>query len=152
WRLGGALLGELRVEALLARPRRLAERLQPDHARAALERVEGAPQRRQQLDVAGRRLQLGARGARRLDNLARFLEEDLAHLVIVLEVLDQRDRRHLLERDRRADDRKARWLGRGGDEIDQRLGELAAGARERIGIGRPGERALRFQDGGGKPG
>src|SRR5436305_1873221 len=59
-RLGGALLGELRVEELLARPRGLAERLQADHPRAALERMEGAPQRRQQFEVARIRMQLGA--------------------------------------------------------------------------------------------
>ena len=149
-RLGGALLGELRVEDLLARPRRLAERLQPDHARAALERVEGAPQRRQQLDVAGRRLQLGARGARRLDDLARFLEEDLAHLVVVLEVLDQRDRRHRRERHRRADRREAGRLGRRRDEIDERFGQLAARAGEIDRIARLAERVLRLQDGGGE--
>ena len=35
---------------------------------------------------SGASWQLGARGARRVDDLARFLEEDLAHLVVVLEV------------------------------------------------------------------
>ena len=56
------------------------------------------------------------------DHLARFLEEDVAHLVVVLEVADQGDRLH-----RRLAARgslmsvEARRLGRGGDEVDQRL-------------------------------
>ena len=49
---------------------------------------------RQQLEVAGRRLQLRARCRAPFDHLARFLEEDLAHLVVVLEVADQGDRLH----------------------------------------------------------
>ena len=47
----------------------------------------------QQAEVAGRLLQLPARGLRVAEHLARFLEEDLAHLVVVLEVADRRDRR-----------------------------------------------------------
>ena len=88
-RLGRALLGELGVEDLLAGPGGFAEGLQPDHPRAALERVEGAPQRRQQAEVAGRVLQAAAHAACASSiDLARFLEEDLAHLVVVLEVAD----------------------------------------------------------------
>jgi hypothetical protein len=87
-----------------------------------------------------------------LDDLARLLEEDLAHLVVVLEVLDQRDRRHRLERHRRADRREAGRLGRRRDEVDERLRELAARAGDVGVVARRAERFLRVQHGGGERG
>ncbi len=76
---------EARVVQLLASPGGLAEVAQPDHARAALERVEGAPHRRQRGDVVGLLRERGERLARTGDDLARLVDEDLAHLVVVLE-------------------------------------------------------------------
>src|SRR5205085_3091839 len=102
-RLGRTLLGELGVEHLLARPGRLAEGLEADHPAAALEGMEGAPYRREEAEVVGSALQLLARRLRAFDHLARFLEEDVAHLVVVLEVADQGDRLHRRERHRLAD-------------------------------------------------
>ena len=95
-------------------------------------------------------MQLLVRIARRLDHLARFLEEDLAHLVVVLEVLDELDRRHRRERHRRADRREPDRLGRCRDEVDERFRQLAARARDVLRAARLAERLLRLQHGGGK--
>ena len=73
------------IEELLARPGGIAEFAQPDHARAALERVEGAPQRGHVRLAVGRGLQpfQGRGGVGH--HLARFFDEDVAHLGIVFE-------------------------------------------------------------------
>jgi hypothetical protein len=128
-RLDGTLLGELRVVELLARPRSLAEGLQRDHPRAALEGVEGAPHGGQQAEVGRRVCELGRRLLRAGDHLARFLEEDLAHLLVVLEIADQDDRLHrrlgLVLGDRGEPGR----FGRRGDEVDERFRQLASRRR-----------------------
>ena len=90
-------------------------------------------------------VQVGAGGLRRLDDLARFLEENLAHLLVVLVLADQRDRRHRLERRRRAHRREPGRLGRGRDEVDERLRELAARGRQRPGVFALADRLLRLQ-------
>ncbi len=101
--VGGRTVGHAGVVELLAAPRRLAEVLQPDHARAALQRVEGASHRGHAAQVARVVAQLRQRLARRLHHLARFLEEDVAHLMIVFEAGGarrgrRRRRRHRLQR------------------------------------------------------
>ena len=150
-RLGGALIGKLGIEDLLASPGRFAEGLQADHARTALERVEGAPHRRQQAEVVRRIQELGGGRLRALDHLARFLEEDAAHLVVVLEIADQGDRLHRRERHRLAHRLEPHRLGRGSDEIDQRFGEFAARGRhlDRV-VGGLDDRFLRLQHGRGQ--
>ena len=121
--------------------------LQADHARAALERVEGAPHRRQQAEVAGRVLQLARtpparrRSPRALPRGRRRASRRRA-----------RGRRPAAigfigaERRRLADDVEAGRLGGGGDEVDQRLRELAARRRHlgRI-VGGVEERLLRLR-------
>jgi hypothetical protein len=151
-RLGRSLLGKLGVEHLLARPGGIAERFEADHPAAALERVERTPYRRQQVEVAGRVLELPARRLRAFDHFARFLEEDPAHLVVVLEVAHERDRLHRRrKRHRLADHVETRGLGRGGDEVDQRFRQLAARRRHFRQVAGGGEdRLLRFQHRGGQ--
>ncbi len=78
-------LGQPRVVELLAGPGRLAEVGQTDHPRAALERVERAPHGGQLAEVIGGLRQRGQRLPGPGQHLARFLEEDRAHLGVVLE-------------------------------------------------------------------
>ena len=104
------LVREPGVEDLLHRPRGLAELGQSHHARAALEGVERAAQRRELTDVAGAR---GERVERRepvLHHFARFFQEDVPQVVF----FDVRLRR-------RGGLRGSRRLDRGG-QIAQRRG------------------------------
>ena len=153
----GAKIGELAVEALLAGPARFAEILEPDHAGAAFERVKGAAQRRQAFERIGGRAEFGQGLARGGEHLARLLEEDLAHLV----VLRQRRAgagRHEVEPHRRADAPAHRRrpgfepdrVGRGRDEVGQRLGQLAARRRFVAVVVGEFERLLRFGNGRGQ--
>ena len=133
------LVGELRVVELLAGPGAFAEVFEPDHARAALERVEGAPQCGQQVQVGGRVAERAARVTRVGQHLACLFEKDLAHLVVLrdLSELRARGRGCEIEPHRRAHlDARARHVevdadrvGRGRHEIDQRLRQLAARQR-----------------------
>ena len=66
-------------------PGGLAEVHEADHARTALEGMEGAAHGRHLAHVIGAFRQLGQRIASGLHHLARFLEEDLAHLGVVFE-------------------------------------------------------------------
>ena len=71
------LFGQPRIEQLLHGPGSLAKLGQPDHAGAALERVERAPQRGDLLYVRRRCLQ-GSDGAMAvLNHLTCFLQEDV---------------------------------------------------------------------------
>ena len=132
-RRGGSLVGEVGVVELLAGPRTFAKLLQPDHARAALERVEGAAQRSQQVQVVRCKAKCGARVTGVAEHLARFFEKNLAHLV-VLRKLGAGGRRCEVEPHRRADasaqvrrvEVDADRVGRGRNEVDQRFRELAA--------------------------
>ena len=73
------------IEELLAGPGGFAEVAQADHARAALERVEGAAHRRHVLRVVRRVGQPLDGGGGVGDDFARFFDEDLAHLDVVFE-------------------------------------------------------------------
>ena len=76
------LFGQPRIEQLLHGPGSLAKLGQPDHARAALERVERAPQRGDLLNVRRRCLQGSDDAMAVLDHLTRFLQEDVQQIVV----------------------------------------------------------------------
>jgi len=82
----GMLVGQARVVELFAGPGGIAELLQAHHARAALERVERTADGGHLAEIVGRLVQVVAGGARGLYDFARFLEEDLAHLVVFGEI------------------------------------------------------------------
>ena len=136
-RVGGALPGELGVVDALANPRALAKVLQPDHARAALQRVEGAPDGGQQRHVTGAGIEADARLLGSRQHLVRFFQEDVAQFVALVE-------RDAVARDRGRSNRgaaqrgdiglQAHGVGTGRDELDQRIGQLAAHGVE-IGLG-----------------
>ena len=78
-------LGQARVEELFARPRGLAEVVQPHHAGAALQGMEGPPDRGHvggAVGVVGQTRQAGAGVA---DHLGGLVDEDAAHLGVVPE-------------------------------------------------------------------
>ena len=83
--VGRLAVGQAAVVELLARPGGFAEGRQADHARAALQGVEGAAHGGHLAEVFGCRDQRGQRLLGIADHFARFLEEDLAHLVVVFE-------------------------------------------------------------------
>ena len=88
------VFGQARVVDLLAGPGGVAEVAQTDHARAALERVEGTAHQRdvaQPFGVGGQVLQ---RLACITNDLARFFDEDAAHLGVVFQA--RLARRHRL--------------------------------------------------------
>ncbi len=80
--VGARGVGQAGVVQLLARPRRVAEVGKADHARAPLERVKGAAHGGEACEVVRRALEHVDRLARGRDDLARLLDEDLAHLVV----------------------------------------------------------------------
>ena len=127
-RVDRLLFAELPVEDLLGRPRRFAEGGESDHPRAALERVEGAAQRRQPRQVVGCIGQHAERGARPGDHLGRLFEEDGEHLGVAGEL--GRQRLAGLGRRRRpgsAAGSRIRWRRRGSG---RRLHRLGPGCRE----------------------
>ena len=79
------VFGQARVVDLLTGPRGVAEVAQADHARAALERVEGAAHQRDVAQPLGVGRQVLQRLARLRDDLARFFDEDAAHLGVVFQ-------------------------------------------------------------------
>ncbi len=127
-RLVGALLvGQAGVVQLLAGPAGFAELVQPDHARAALERVEGPAH-------GGHVLQVLALLAQGLQGLAGGLADFLG--------LGQEDLQHFLVQgggifgDGRADGRQLRHHRRAGrDQVVEGLRRLGAGL---VGTGRGG--------------
>ena len=78
-------LRQARIEELLAGPGRIAEVLQPHHAGAALQRVEGAAHHGHVQRTVGRVVQAADRAMGIGDDLARFLDEDVAHLRVVFQ-------------------------------------------------------------------
>ena len=74
------MVGQALVEALLGDPGEFAQVVEPDHAGTALERVEGPAEQLQRFDVPGRLAPAGQGIAGGLQNLACFLQEDVAHL------------------------------------------------------------------------
>ena len=76
---------QARVVQLLAGPCGLAEVLQADHARTALERVKRTPDQRQVTQIVRPIAQARQRLARALKYLARLVDEDLAHLHVVFQ-------------------------------------------------------------------
>jgi len=76
------LLGEPGIEHLLHRPGRLAELIQPHHARTALEGVESAPQRGLLAQVAGLLVQCGDGCEPLRHDLARLFQEHLAQFFV----------------------------------------------------------------------
>ena len=84
-RVDARVFRQPRVVDLLAGPGELAEVAQADHARTALERVERAPHQRDVAQAFSVGRQVLQRLACRSDDLARFLDEDLAHLGVVFE-------------------------------------------------------------------
>ena len=131
--------GQARVEQLFAGPGGFAVVLQPDHARAALERVEGAAHRRHLAQVLGLLRQPRHRGACVVDDLARLLDEDLAHLRVVFQPGLPRGR-DTCRRHRR---RRRQGLGRRRREGGHGLREFVAHGLARRGIGGLVERRLR---------
>ena len=84
-----ALLGHGSVEGLLHRPSGIAKLGQADHARAAFERVEGAPQRGQAFQIAqilAQRCQCGQAVAH---HLTGFFQEDVEQFATVVFVFGQ---------------------------------------------------------------
>ena len=77
------MFGQLRVVELLANPGRFAELVEPDHARTALQRVEGSTQSGQQSQLFRCLIQFGTRRGSVGQDLARLFEEDIAHLVVL---------------------------------------------------------------------
>ena len=78
----GFLLGQPGVQGLLHRPRGIAERRQADHARTALEGVEGAAQRGLLAQVARCGAQALHGGEAGGDDFARLVEEDVQQLLV----------------------------------------------------------------------
>ena len=121
--------------------------------------MEGAPQQRQERQVVGRAHQVEAGDIGITQYLARFLEEDLAHLVVLGQLgLDERGCGRL-QRHRRGPRRRRRRcrqyikrgrLGRRSDKVDQGFGQLIACRGHRGGIGRVDQRLLRLLHGGGE--
>ena len=86
-----------------------------------------------------------------MQNLARFLEEDLAHLVVFGQVDRHRPADAVgLGSQRRRSRFQAYKPGSGGDEVDQRLGQLLAGNGEVGSACRALDGVARFQHGGGE--
>ena len=155
WR-GRALTGKVVVVELFAGPRGVTESLQPDHARAALQGVEGAPQGGRQRQVRRGQNPGGLRRRGVVKYLVSLFEEDLAHFVVLRQFLGGRGlirrsahartctRRRAdpaqaeVERDRRPDAAalgarssgefrlQAERVGGGGDEVAQRLREFTS--------------------------
>ena len=84
-RVGGLLIGQASVVELLADPGGIAELGQAHHAGAALERVEGAAKNDELLEIGGGVGQLSACRTGRIDDLTGFLEEDLAHFLVLVD-------------------------------------------------------------------
>ena len=141
--VGRSLIGQVGVEHLLADPRGFAELLEPDHARAALEGVEGAPQKGQQGKIGRRAAQVVACLLGIGKHLARLFEEDLAHLVVVLELgVHEPRQRHQSALARCGQQVKASRFRRGRDEVNQRFGQLAARCGDGRRVGRCVQRLL----------
>ena len=126
------------VVELFAGPAGFAELFQPDHARAALERVEGPPHVGEVGAVLGRFTQTRQRRVRVGDDLAGFFDEDVAHLHVVFQTSATRRRgcwrRH---RGRSRHRRRARRRQRG-----HGIGQFAAHGLARIGAHCSAQRVL----------
>ena len=80
---GGTLVGQPGVEHLLEGPGGLAEVHQPDHARAALERVEGAAQHGQLAAVVRPRAERRHGGQAVVQHFAGLVQEDVLEVVFL---------------------------------------------------------------------
>ena len=78
-----ALVGEARVVEFFAAPGGFAEVLQPDHARTALQRMEGAPDRGEQGQLSRRLAQLGQSVCGIGQYLACLFQKDFAKFVVL---------------------------------------------------------------------
>ena len=83
--VGGLVIGQATVVELFAGPGSLAKVGQADHARTALEGMEGTANGGHLAQIVGAGHQRGQRVLGIAGHLARFLEEDPAHLVVVFE-------------------------------------------------------------------
>ena len=154
-RLGCALVGEVAVVELLTGPGGVAKLLEPDHARAALERVERAPQRGERRNVGGCAREFGVGGGGSGQHLLRFFQKNLAHLVVVGEIgtgvgvgkAQAHRRGHPAGRTLRL---QAHRVRRGRHEVGQRIGKIAARMGQLVGVLRRFERFLRSEHGGGQ--
>ena len=152
-RRGCALIGEVAVVELLACPGRVSELLEPDHARAALERVERAPQRGECRNVFGCTCQIGTGSACGVEHLFRFFEEDLAHLVVFGEIgasVGEAERHRRGHAAGRTLGLQADRVGGGRHEVDQCVGKIAARMGQVFGVLRCFERFLGLEHGGGQ--
>ena len=70
-------LSQPQVKHLLNRPGDLAEVLEPDHAAAALERMKGAPQNGQDVDIVRLRFEQHDLFANGIENVVCFFQENL---------------------------------------------------------------------------
>ena len=143
--VGRLAIGQAAVEELFAGPRGFAEGRQADHARTALQGVEGAPHAGHLAEIvgAGDECCQGLLGTG--DDLARFLEEDLAHLVVVFEAgLARRRRcgRQLRQGPRRRQRIERSGFGRGMHEVGHGLCQFVAYRLAFVVVAGLGERRL----------
>ena len=110
--IGGLAVGQAAVVELLAGPGGFTEGRQTDHARAALQGVEGTPHAGHLAEVFGGGHQRGQRLLGIADHFARLLKEDLAHFVVVFKPGSARWRRRGRQHGRRP--RGSQGIERGG--------------------------------------
>ena len=84
--IGRPLVGQAGVVELFAGPGSLAKVFQPHHARAALQGMEGASNRREQWKFTRRLTQLTQRAVGCAQNFARFFQEDLTQFFVLADV------------------------------------------------------------------
>ncbi len=168
--VGMRRIGQPGVVELFAGPGGLAEVGEADHARAALEGVEGTTHGRQLADVGAVVRQVGQGFMRTLHHLAGFLQEDLAHLGVVFQAGGSRSRggrrgRHGCgdggghrsrghhghgRRGSREFGRQGGGVGGGVDEVGHHLGQLFAHGLALLFVLRVLERRMGRADGLGQ--